>query len=77
MVKKRFDPERVVRKVRQIDARVGEGKSIQQACKEAGITDVTYSARAPDSRTTLAHLSISTLIVAISCSGRLPTGSRL
>jgi putative transposase len=35
-------PEQAVAKLRQIDVLLGEGRSIIQACKEAGITDVTY-----------------------------------
>lgn len=42
MVNKQYSPEQAVAKLRQIDVLVGEGKSIHQACKEAGITDVTY-----------------------------------
>jgi transposase-like protein len=42
MANKKYSPEQAVAKLRQIDVLVGEGKSIHQACKEAGITDVTY-----------------------------------
>ncbi len=42
MANKQYSPEQAVAKLRQIDVLVGEGKSIHQACKEAGITDVTY-----------------------------------
>ena len=42
MANKKCSPEQAVVKLRQIDVLVGEGKSIHQACKEAGITDVTY-----------------------------------
>lgn len=42
MASKQYSPEQAVAKLRQIDVLVGEGKSIHQACKEAGITDVTY-----------------------------------
>ena len=42
MVKKRFGPEQVVAKLRQIEVLQASGKSIPAACKEAGITDVTY-----------------------------------
>jgi hypothetical protein len=42
MAKKQFSPEPAVAKLRQIEVLVDGGKSIGQACKEAGITDVTY-----------------------------------
>ena len=42
MAKKKYSPEQVVAKRRQIEVLTGGGKSIPQACKEAGITDVTY-----------------------------------
>lgn len=42
MAKKRFGPEQVVTKLRQIDALMGEGKNLQQAVREVGITDATY-----------------------------------
>jgi len=42
MANKQHSPEQVIRKLRQIDVLVGEGKSIHQARKEAGIPDVTY-----------------------------------
>ena len=42
MANKKCSPEQAVVKLRQIDVLVGEGKSIHQACKNAGITDVTH-----------------------------------
>jgi len=42
MANKKFSPEQVVAKLRQIDVLQAGGRSIPQACKEAGITDVTY-----------------------------------
>lgn len=42
MAKKRFGPERVVTKLRQIDVLMGEGKSPQQAVREVDIIDATY-----------------------------------
>ena len=42
MAKKRFGPEQVVTKLRQIEVLMGEGQSLQQALREAGITDATY-----------------------------------
>ncbi len=42
MAKKRFGPERVVAKLRQIGVLTRGGKALPLACKEAGITDLTY-----------------------------------
>ena len=42
MAKKRFGPEQVVTKLRQIEVLMGEGRSLQQALREGGITDATY-----------------------------------
>ena len=42
MARKRFGPEQVVAKLRQIDVLMGEGKNLQQAVWEAGMTDPTY-----------------------------------
>jgi len=42
MAKKRFGPEQVVAKLRQIEVLMGEGRSLQQALREGGITDATY-----------------------------------
>ena len=43
MAKKQFCAEQAAGKLRQIDVRVGEGKSSQQACKEVGITNINPS----------------------------------
>ena len=45
MASKQYSTEQAVAKLRQIDLLVGEGKSIHQACKEAGITDVSFACR--------------------------------
>ena len=42
MAHKKFSPEQVVAKLRQIEVLQAGGKSIPLACKEAGIADVTY-----------------------------------
>src|SRR3972149_6650659 len=42
MAKKRFSPEQVVAKLRQIEVLTAGGKALPLACKEAGITDTTY-----------------------------------
>ena len=42
MAKKRFSAEQIVAKLREIEVLLGQGKALAQACREAGITDVTY-----------------------------------
>jgi len=42
MPKKTFTPELIVAKLRQIEVLISQGKGIPQACKEAGISDVSY-----------------------------------
>ena len=42
MPKQRFGAEQEVEKLRQIEVLIGEGRSLQQALREAGITDATY-----------------------------------
>jgi transposase-like protein len=42
MANKKYSPEQVVAKLRQIEVLQAGGKSIPAACKEVGITDVTY-----------------------------------
>src|SRR5271168_1230681 len=39
MPKKRFSPEQVVTLLRQIEVTMGQGKSAQLACREAGISE--------------------------------------
>ena len=43
MTKKRHPPEQIVTLLRQVEVAVGNGKSTPQACKEAAITEQTYS----------------------------------
>ncbi len=42
MPKKGFTAEQIVATLRQIDVLLAQGKSVPQACKEAGISDVSY-----------------------------------
>ena len=42
MAKKRFSSEQVVVKLRQVEVLTGAGKALPLACKETGITGVTY-----------------------------------
>ena len=42
MPKKTFTAEQIVAKLRQIEVLMGQGKTVSQAAKEAGITDQTF-----------------------------------
>jgi transposase-like protein len=42
MPKKTFTPEQIVAKLRQTEVLMSQGKTVPQACKEAGIVDQTY-----------------------------------
>ena len=42
MAKKSFSPEHIVAKSRQMEVLTAGGKTLPLACKEAGITDLTY-----------------------------------
>ena len=42
MPKKRFSPEQVVTLLRQIEVVMGQGKSAQLACREAGISEQNF-----------------------------------
>lgn len=42
MPKKTFTPEQIVAKLRQIEVLISQGKGISLACKESGISDVSY-----------------------------------
>ena len=42
MANKKYSPEQAVAKLRQVEVLQAGGKSIPQACKEAGVTDVTH-----------------------------------
>ena len=42
MRKKAFTAEQIVTVLRQIEIAVGQGKSVPIACREAGISDVSY-----------------------------------
>jgi hypothetical protein len=41
---KRYQPEQVVNLLRQIEVAVANGKSTDQACRDAGIVEQTYIA---------------------------------
>ena len=42
MARKNYTAEQIVSKLRQIEILSSQGKSIPQACQEAGVSDVTY-----------------------------------
>jgi putative transposase len=42
MPKKRFSPEQIVTLLRQIEVTMGQGKSAQLACREAGISEQNF-----------------------------------
>ena len=42
MARKRYKPEEIVAKLRQIDVLVSQGQSVVDAVRSIGVTDVTY-----------------------------------
>jgi transposase-like protein len=42
MPKKRFSPEQIVTLLRQVEVTMGQGKSAQLACREAGISEQNF-----------------------------------
>ena len=42
MARKRFKPEEIVAKLRQVDVLVSQGQSVVDAVRSIGVTDVTY-----------------------------------
>jgi transposase-like protein len=42
MPRKRYSPEEIIHKLRQVDVLLGQGKSIGQACKQIGVSGQTY-----------------------------------
>ncbi len=42
MKRRNHSPERIVRMLRQADANIAAGSTIEQICKELGISDATY-----------------------------------
>jgi len=42
MKRKNHSPERIVRMLRQADVKIAAGSTIEQVCKEFGISDATY-----------------------------------
>ncbi len=42
MARKRYKPEEIVAKLRQVDVLVSQGQSVIDAVRSIGVTDVTY-----------------------------------
>ncbi len=42
MPKKTYTPEQIVTKLREIEILIGQGTGIPAACKQAGVSDVSY-----------------------------------
>ena len=42
MARKRFKPEEIVAKLRQVEVLTAQGKSVAEAIRSIGVTEVTY-----------------------------------
>ena len=42
MSKKRYRPEEIISKLREVDILVGQGKTVAQSIKAIGVSEVTY-----------------------------------
>lgn len=42
MAKKRFQPEEIIRKLREADILISQGKPIAETIKQLGVSEVTY-----------------------------------
>jgi len=42
MARKRYKPEEIVAKLRQVDVLTSQGQSLTDAVRQIGVTDVTY-----------------------------------
>ena len=42
MKKKRHTPEQIVRMLRETDAKIAAGRTVEQVCRDVGISDATY-----------------------------------
>lgn len=42
MSKLRHRPEQIIRKLRQAEVLAGQGKTVEEICRELGISDATY-----------------------------------
>ena len=42
MARKRYKPEEVVNKLREVDVALATGKTVAEACRDIGVTEHTY-----------------------------------
>ena len=50
MARKRSSAEQIVKKMREADVLLSQGKTVTQACKQIGVTDQTYYRRRKGNR---------------------------
>ena len=65
MAKKRFSPEQVVAKLRQIEVLTAGGKALPLACKEAG--NVRVTGRMPRCLTCACQLPLGECLIDVMC----------
>lgn len=42
MPRKRFQPEEIIQKLREVEVLLSQGKTVPEACRKIGVTDQTY-----------------------------------
>ena len=42
MPRKRFQPEEIIQKLREVEVLLSQGQTIPEACRKIGVTDQTY-----------------------------------
>ena len=42
MPRKRFKTEQIIQNLREVEARLSQGRSVSEACRQIGVTDNTY-----------------------------------
>ena len=58
MARKRYKPEEIVAKLRQVDVLVSQGQNMMDAIRQIGVSEVTYSKRTFASRNLCAPISL-------------------
>jgi hypothetical protein len=58
MARKRYKPEEIVAKLRQVDVLVSQGQNMMDAIRQIGVSEVTYSKRTFASRNLSAPISL-------------------
>ncbi len=53
-MKQKYSPEQIVKMLREAEAKVAEGKTIEEVCREMGVSDATYY----NWRRTYGHLKV-------------------